>query len=86
MSRAPSQRDAARISDLRTLSGDVAICFEGHQEGLPETLSPLECARNAGCQGILIRQTRPHPGEFDGCEPAAHYSDCEGMVALVRAL
>ncbi len=46
----------------------------------------LECARNAGCQGILIRQTRPHPGEFEGCEPAAHYSDCEGMVALVRAL
>ena len=46
----------------------------------------LECARNTGCQGILIRQIGPRPGEFDGYEPAAHYSDCNGMVALVRAL
>ncbi len=46
----------------------------------------LECARNAGCRGILIREIEPRPGEFDGCEPASHFSDCDGMVALVRAL
>jgi phosphoglycolate phosphatase len=46
----------------------------------------LECARNAGCHGILIRETGPAAGEFDGCEPGSHFSDCEGMAALVRAL
>ena len=46
----------------------------------------LECARNAGCQGILIREIGPRPGEFDGCQPALHFADCDGMVALVRAL
>ena len=46
----------------------------------------LECARNAGCRGILIREIGPRPGEFDGCDPASHFSDCDGMVALVRAL
>ena len=46
----------------------------------------LECARNAGCQGILIREIGPRPGEFDGCQPALHFADCDGRVALVRAL
>ncbi len=46
----------------------------------------LECARNAGCRAILMRETGPAPGEFDGCEPATHFSDCAGMAALVRAL
>lgn len=64
------QRDAARISDLRTLSGDVAMCFEGHQEGLPETLPPLDCARNAGqltgfAAGITYRRVSDR--SFDLC-------------------
>jgi len=46
----------------------------------------LECARNAGCRGILIRELGPRPGEFDGYEPMSHFSDCHGMVTLVTAL
>ncbi len=46
----------------------------------------LECARNAGCHGVLIRETGPVAGEFDGCEPGFHFPDCDGMAALVRAL
>lgn len=46
----------------------------------------LECARNAGCLGILIRAAAPGAGEFEGCEPAAHFHGCDAMAALVRAL
>ena len=46
----------------------------------------LQCAHNAGCQGILIRQIGPQPGEFNCCEPMAHFSNCNDMVTLVRAL
>lgn len=46
----------------------------------------LECARNAGCLGILVREAAPGAREFAGCEPAAHFSGCDAMAALVRAL
>ena len=83
------QRDAARISDLRTLSGDVAICFEGHQEGLPETLSPLECARNAGqltgfAAGITYRRVSDR--SFDLCTMVEFPPAVVGYgIATVRA-
>ncbi len=46
----------------------------------------LECARNAGCLGMLIRETAPAPGEFEGCEPARCFTDRDEMATLVRAL
>ena len=46
----------------------------------------LECAHNAGCHAILIRDAAPGAGEFAGCEPHRHFSDRDGMAALVRAL
>lgn len=51
-----------------------------------DTWIDLECARNAGCVGVLIRETGPGTGEFEGCEPALHFSDHAGLADLVRSL
>lgn len=71
----------------------VALALSGGDIGprddiwfVGDTGIDMECARNAGCRGILIRKHEPGPGEFEGHEPATHFSDCDGMVALVRAL
>ena len=82
--------DAARDKPARepvalALSGsDIAPGADVWLVG--DTWIDLECARNAGCSGILVRETGPGAGEFDGCEPASHFPDCDGMAALVRAL
>lgn len=40
------QRDRWRLSDLRTLANDVAVCPGINRTDLPESLDPLTCARN----------------------------------------
>ena len=40
------QRDRWRMSDLRSLSADVALCTKIDLTALPETLDPMICARN----------------------------------------
>ena len=51
-----------------------------------DTWVDLECAHNSGCTGILIRETEPGRGEFDGCEPALYFSDHDEFADLVRSL
>lgn len=46
----------------------------------------LECARNAGCVGVLIRAEPPKENEFDGFEPAVHVGDCLALSKLVMTL
>jgi len=43
----------------------------------------LECAANAGCVPVLVRENAPQPGEFDGCFPVWHFDDC---LALSKRL
>ncbi len=50
-----------------------------------DTWIDLGCARNAGCRGVLIRDTGPGAGEFDGCEPDSYFADRDAMATLVRA-
>lgn len=46
----------------------------------------LECACNAGCLPVLVRETPPAPGEFAEHPPAVHVADCMALLNLVRNL
>ncbi len=48
-----------------------------------DTEIDMECARNAGCVPILIREIAPKPSEFEKYSPRAHFSDCTVLAALV---
>ena len=46
----------------------------------------LECASNAGCLPVLVRELGPQPGEFAGHPPTVHVSDCQALCKLVGKL
>jgi len=46
----------------------------------------LECARDAGCVGVLVRAEPPAEGEFSGIEPAVHVDGCLALCQLVLRL
>lgn len=48
-----------------------------------DTEIDMECAQNAGCVPVLIRETAPKPPEFRKYSPTAHFSDCTTLAALV---
>ena len=43
----------------------------------------LECAHNAGCTPILVREQAPGPGELDTHPPARHFPDCDALCKFV---
>jgi phosphoglycolate phosphatase len=46
----------------------------------------LECAGNAGCLPVLVRDAPPGPGEFARHPPALHVADCIALLNVVRNL
>lgn len=46
----------------------------------------LECAVNAGCIPILLRETAPEAGEFASHEPAIHVGCCMELSKVLRNL
>ena len=48
-----------------------------------DTEIDMECAHNAGCVPILVRQTAPQPPEFEQYAPQAYFSDCAALATLV---
>ncbi len=46
----------------------------------------LECALNADCLPVLVREHGPRPGEFAGHPPAVHVADCQALGKLVGKL
>ena len=46
----------------------------------------LECAHNAGCTPVLLRQASPGPGEFDAHPPARHFAGCGALSKFVKNL
>ncbi|MBL6958755.1 MAG: HAD family hydrolase [Rhodospirillales bacterium] len=46
----------------------------------------LECANNAGCLPVLVRDTPPGPGEFKEFPPARHVPDCGELAKLIKYL
>ncbi|OUS36273.1 hypothetical protein A9Q94_09885 [Rhodobacterales bacterium 56_14_T64] len=64
------QRDRWRISDLRSLAGDIRNCETIDRNNLPETLDPLTCSDNPGHLTALateITYTRIDTSEFELC-------------------
>jgi len=50
-----------------------------------DTEIDMECAHNAGCVPILVRNPPPGAGEFEKYMPLAHFSGCAALAALVSA-
>ena len=46
----------------------------------------LECAVNARCIPVLVRQAPPKPGEFDGCLPIWHFRQCLALSNHVKSM
>ncbi|MBM3732987.1 MAG: HAD family hydrolase [Acidimicrobiia bacterium] len=46
----------------------------------------LECARNAGCVPILVREHPPEAGEFPSHPPARHFADCGALSKALESL
>ena len=46
----------------------------------------LECAVNAGCVPVLVRDSAPEPGEFRAHPPAWHFAECLALSNHVRRL
>jgi phosphoglycolate phosphatase len=46
----------------------------------------LECALNAGCIPVLLREIAPQPGEFDSHAPAIHVNCCLELSKVLRDL
>ena len=68
---------------------DLALSAGPHRRGpdvwfVGDTAIDIECARNSGCTGILIRPAPPDGGEFADCPPRAHFASCGALLDLVR--
>jgi phosphoglycolate phosphatase len=46
----------------------------------------LECARNAACVPILVREYPPEAGEFPSHPPARHFPDCRALSNALKSL
>ena len=46
----------------------------------------LQCAVNAGCVPVLLREAKPEPGEFDPYPPAVHVNCCLELSKVLRNL
>lgn len=49
-----------------------------------DTWIDMECAHNAGCQPILVREAAPRDGEFGKFAPKSHFPNCDRLATLVR--
>jgi phosphoglycolate phosphatase len=46
----------------------------------------LDCAQNAGCIPVLIRELAPRPEEFGDHPPVLHRPDCHSLLAYLQSL
>ena len=46
----------------------------------------MECAYNAGCTPVLVRDSAPGPGEFNAHPPARHFPDCDALCKFINSL
>lgn len=70
---------------------DLALANSGITPGpgvwfAGDTDIDLECARNAGCFPVLVREQAPQPGEFADHPPGLHVADCTALLKIVQTL
>ena len=81
-----AERDKPDIApvELALSSGSIsrgaAVWFVG------DTAIDLECAYNAGCTGVLIREEPPGADEFGVHAPVAHFESCAALCELFATL
>ena len=67
---------------------DLALADTGIERGPDVWLAgdadiDLECAHNAKCLPILIREQAPGPGELQSHPPARHFRDCDALCKFI---
>ena len=67
---------------------DLALGTSGIERGplvwiAGDTDIDMECAHNAGCAPILVRDQAPGPGEMDSHPPARHFPGCQALCKFV---
>ena len=70
---------------------DLALTGSGVDRGnrvwfAGDTDIDLECAANAGCVPVLVRESAPDPTEFNAHPPVWHFKDCLALSKLVQSL
>ncbi len=80
-------RDKPAVESVHmALEGAGMACDSGAVWLAGDTDIDLECAHNAGCVPVLIRETASQPGEFARYPPALHAESCQALCKLVRRL
>ncbi|MDA1089372.1 MAG: HAD family hydrolase [Proteobacteria bacterium] len=70
---------------------DLALAPSGIKKGpdvwfVGDADIDLECAHNAGCMAVLIREQPPEPGELDAHPPARHFPNCEALCKYIYTM
>ena len=70
---------------------EMALAGSGIQPGLDvwfagDAAIDLECAHNAGCSAILVRDAAPGHEEFSGLEPTHHFRTAQMLSHLAKHL
>ena len=70
---------------------DLALSGSGFARGadvwfVGDTAIDLECAHNAGCTGILVREEPPRDTEFGEFPPQAHFVRCTDLHRHIESL
>jgi phosphoglycolate phosphatase len=81
---AARDKPAPEVVDL-ALSGS-GIGAGGEVWFVGDTGIDLECAYNAGCVPVLLRESPPQEGEFGDFGPKMHFCGCRELTALVLQL
>jgi phosphoglycolate phosphatase len=78
---APRDKPAADPVQLALQHANLAA--GEHVWFVGDTAVDLECAHNAGCLPVLVRDAAPEPHEFVTCPPRVHVRNCHALLALI---
>ena len=81
-----AERDKPAVEPVDMALSESGIGRGGRVWFAGDTDIDLECACNAGCVPVLIRDTTPGPGEFGKFFPTWHVKSCQALCKLVRRL
>lgn len=78
----------AEIDKPSRIPVDLALSESGIQAGsdvwfVGDTDIDMQCARNAGCVSVLVRESPPEASEFGNNSPNMHFSSLKSLLGLV---
>ena len=79
-------RDKPALDPVIMALGDGPVAPGRDVWFVGDTQIDMECAHNAGCIPVLIRDSAPETGEFESFPPEYHFEDCAKLATLARAL